>query len=165
MERLTISEQTQTAMDDFKSTYPQFDPNGLIYAGSNLIVDDHLEIAASWKGVVLGGEGGAVWFCVPDWGDVIMPIDLVAYITDRAGPDGQTMPVFDEQELQARSAAQASAQNPKHAAKDARHDARAHRRDLKELLRDALQRLPHQEQKHAREVLRAKGVLGKEEKE
>jgi len=99
MERLEVSEQTRQACDEFKSTYTQFDPDGLIYAGSNLVVDDHLQIDNSWSGVVLGGEGGAVWFCVPDWGDLIMPIGLVDYVTDRAGPGGQGMPIFDPTEL------------------------------------------------------------------
>jgi hypothetical protein len=162
MERLTISTQTAAVIGDFKSTYEYFDPDGLIYEGSNLVVDDHLILAEQFAGVVLGGEGGAVWFCIPDADNVIMPINLIDVITDRAGPNGQTMPVFDEVQAQARMA-KAAAANPKEAARAEHREERAHRRELKEVLREAIAKLPHDQQKHARQVLRAKGVLGKDD--
>jgi hypothetical protein len=93
MERIAVTPQTDTAISDFKASHGAFDEE--VYKGSNLVPDDHLQIDTSWQGVVLGGEGGLVWFCIPDWGDIIMPIDLVNYVTDRAGPNGETMPIFD----------------------------------------------------------------------
>jgi hypothetical protein len=98
MDRITVTPETQQACEKFKATHKGLDPDGNIYTGSNLVVDDHLEIDNSWSGIVLGGEGGLVWFCVPNWGNPIMPIDLIKYITGRAGPDGQTMPIFDPPE-------------------------------------------------------------------
>jgi hypothetical protein len=154
MNRLELSAETIAAIADFKASYEHFDPEGLIYPDSNLVVDDHLEIDGSWSGVVLGGEQLAVWFCVPDWGNAMMPIDLIDYITDRAGPDGQTLPVFDEVQVQARAAAKTAAMEPKHAQ---RH------RTFEQALRDALKKLPHDQQKPTRETLKRVGALKDDE--
>jgi hypothetical protein len=161
MERIDVTPEARAAMADFKAQNPaNFDPNDLIYEGSNLVLDDHLQIDSSWQGIVFGGNGGLVWFCIPDWGNMLLPIDLIDYITDRAGPDGQTLPVFDEQQMQARAAKAAAPQNPNQAARAERKEERAHRREVKEVLREAVARLPHDQRKHARQVLRAAGVLG-----
>jgi len=159
MERLQLTTEEQTTIDDFKSTYQDFNPDGLIYEGSNLVVDDHLQIDNSWEGVVLGGQGGAVWFCIPAWGAIILPVDLINYVTDRAGPNNETMPIFDEQQMFA-SATDATA-NPQTAAKAKPGS----RRDVKEMLRDALKRMPKEQRKSAREKLRAAGVLGPDDKD
>jgi len=97
MDRIAVTPETQTAIDEFKAAHTApFDDE--VYPGSNLVPDDHLEIDNSWSGIVVGGETGLVWFCVPDWGNPIMPIDLIKYVSGRAGPNGETMPIFDPPE-------------------------------------------------------------------
>jgi hypothetical protein len=144
MDRITLTPDQQTLIDEFKASYPYFDPGGNIYTGSNLVVDDDLQIDNSWEGVVLGGEGGCVWFYVPAW-DLILPIDLINYITDRAGPDGQTMPVFDVPEINPLcepllAATMAQRMPP--------------RRPFVGVLRDAVARLDPRDQAHACYLLR-----------
>lgn len=143
MERIVLTTEQQATADDFKDTYPYFDPDGNIYTGSNLVVDDDLRIDNSWEGVVLGGEGGCVWFYVPAW-ELILPIDLIDYVTDRAGPDGQTMPIFDPLEVTPLC-------EPSVAAAMARHT--QNRRPFMEVLRDATRRLSPREEHHALTVL------------
>lgn len=162
MDRLALTTEQQAEVDAFRleNSVQTSDP---VVEGTNLVVDDHLEVDNSWKVVVLSGDGGgAVNSYIPEWGGLIIPIDLVDYVTDRAGPNGETMPIYDEQQLAAR-AAQASGENPREAARAERREERAHRRDVREMLRDGLKRLPHDQRKHAREVLRDKGVLGKDD--
>lgn len=158
MNRYTITPEEQTILDDRRAEYG-VQMTDVVVPGSNLVVDDHIEVDHAWKIVVIGaGQDGSIDCLMIEWGDLVLRnFDLFDYISDRAGPDGQTMPVIDEQGLQARALkAGGVAANPKHAAKQ-------HRRELKEVLRDAIKRLPHKEEKHAREVLRAAGVLGKDE--
>lgn len=167
MERLVLSPEEEGIITAWQTeNASQLDPEPA--AGTNIVVGDHLQVDNSWEVVVMGGLGGVVGSFIPAWGGLCLPIDLVDYITDRAGPPpgNATMPIFDEQQMQARTAAKAGAPNPKEAARAERKEERAERRedrDLKHALRDAIKRLPHKEQKHAREVLRAKGVLGKDD--
>lgn len=142
MDRIVLTPEQQTKIDEFKDSYEFFDPDGQIYEGSNLVVDDNLQVDNSWEGVVLGGEGGLVWFYVPAW-DLILPIDLVNYVTDRAGPDGQTMPIFDPVVI-----------NPQGGGCDeAVARATAPRRSFKSTLRDTMRRLSPSAEHHAAHVL------------
>jgi hypothetical protein len=116
MERLTL---TQTQQDSIAAWLAEkasdtLNPMTPDVPGTNLVSDDHLEIDHSWKCVVFGGGNAAVYCYVPDW-DFFMNCDLVDYITDRAGPNGETMPVIDPVQMEAMRAA-AAAKNPKHAA-------------------------------------------------
>ncbi len=157
MERLIVTPETQDAIDAYKlDRGGNFDPDGNIYTGSNLVVDDHLQIDSSWSGIVVGGEGGLVHFCIPDWGNLFLPIDLVDYVTDRAGPEGETMPIFDPVQVEARAASKTVAVAP-----DTTQQHGHHRTSLADALRNAIKRLPHDKQQHAREVLRKAGVLEK----
>ena len=168
MDRYTITPEEQTILDDLRTEWG-VQMTDVVVPGSNLVVDDHIEVDHAWKIAIIGpGQDGSIDCLMLEWGDMVLRnFDLFEYISDRAGPDAQTMPVTDpEPELQARQSARSATeggQNPKHAAKAERKEERAHRRDLKEVLREAIQRLPHKEQKHAREVLRTKGVLGKDD--
>jgi len=94
MERLTISPEQQTIIDTFKAEQGStFDPEPA--EGTNLIEGDDLEVDNSWKVRVIAGQWGCVACIIPEWGDIILPIGLVPYITDRAGPNGETMPIYD----------------------------------------------------------------------
>lgn len=142
MERIVLTSEEQTTVDAFKERYPYLDEDGLIYEGSNLVVDDNLRVDDQWDCWVLGGEGGLVWSYVPLWA-LTLPIDLVPYVTDRIGPAGETMPIFDPLEV-----------NPQCAPAVERALAqRAPRRPFAEALRDAVRRLPEHEQRHCLKVL------------
>jgi hypothetical protein len=160
MDRLVLTTEQQTKVDAWladKAT-DTLNPMSADVPGTNLVFDDHVEVASSWKCICFGGGNDAVYAYIPDW-DLFFSIDLVDAVTDRAGPNGQTMPIIDPVQAEARTAAKAAAANPKQAA----HAEKVERRELKQLLKDAIARLPHAEQKHAREVLRAHGVLGKDD--
>jgi hypothetical protein len=119
MERLEITPEQQTIMDDYaaqQTPLPSTDP---VHADTNLVVGDDLEIDNSWKVRVIGGDGATGTHCiVPEWGNYCANIVLSDYITDRAGPNGETMPIRDEQQMQAMLAKQGG--NPKHAKQDKR---------------------------------------------
>lgn len=162
MERLQLT-STQQAFVDTSRTELSIQPNDVVQEGTNLVVDDHLQVDNSWFVVVIGGASGCVASYMPTWGDFWIPIDLVNYVTDRAGPNGETMPIFDEQ-LQARRA-KAGDEGLRDATKTERREERAHRRDIREMLRDGLRRLPQEQRKRARDAMRAQGVLGKDDKD
>jgi hypothetical protein len=145
MERIVLTPEEQTTVDAFKERYPYLDPDGLIYEGSNLVVDDNLRVDDQWDCWVLGGEGGLVWSYVPAWA-LTLPIDLVPYVTDRIGPAGETMPIFDPLEATPHD----SECEPLITALLAQ---RAPRRPFAEALRDAVRRLPEHEQRHCLKVL------------
>jgi hypothetical protein len=98
MERLTISPEQQSLIDAFKQENEGgFDPEPA--AGTNLVEGDDLQIDNDWKVRVIAGQWGCVACLVPEWSNAIMQIALVegrrTYITDRAGPNGETMPIYD----------------------------------------------------------------------
>ena len=94
MERLNISPEQQALIDAYKAEQGStFDPE--VAEGSNLIEGDDLEVDHSWKVRVIGGQWGCVACLIPEWGDAIMAIYLVPSVSDRAGPNGETMPIFD----------------------------------------------------------------------
>lgn len=159
MEKIALTTEDEAAIAAWKTEHDaELLPRPpAVYDGTNLVVGDHLQIDNSWKVVVLGGQDAAVQSYIPEWGGMIMNIALVDYITDRAGPNGETMPIYDEQQVEARGLAKPAAVD--------KHAQHAHRRDIKEVLRDAIKRLDHKEAKHAREVLRAAGVLGHDDKD
>jgi hypothetical protein len=106
--------------------------------------------------------------CWCKWDDVGIDeafIILLSMIVDRAplDPNETPMPLIPEPAMRAMSARSAVPTNPKEAAKGERKDERPIRRAFKDAMRDAIAKLPHDQQKHAREVLRAKGVLGTNE--
>ncbi len=149
MSRLTVSPAQQALIDAFKTENAStFDPE--IAAGSTLVEGDHLEIDNSWYVIAIAGQWGCVACMIPDWGDLILAIDLVDYVTDRAGPNGEEMPIFDAQQLQARAASKTQAVEDKHG---------HHRETLRRAVREAIKRLPHDEEKAARDMLKQKGVL------
>lgn len=154
MERLELTPEQQALVDNWREEL-NIQPNDIVQEGTNLVVDDHLQVDNSWKVVVLGGASGCVASYVPEWGDFWIPIDLVDYVTDRAGPNGQTMPIFDEQLL----AARAAVANPQKAAPP-KHP--KPRRSFAQVLRDAVQRKLHAEHDHIMSALRKHGALGKD---
>ena len=158
MERLTLTQTQQDAVASWLATKANdtLNPVSPDVPGTNLVPDDHLEIDGSWYIVVFGGSNGGVCSYVPAWELFFDCFVCQDYVTDRAGPNGETMPIFNPP-VQARGAA-APAVAP--SSTPAPHK---HRRDIKEALRDAIKRMPHDQQKHAREVLRTKGVLGKDD--
>lgn len=158
MIRQVLTPEQQLIVDDYR-TANNVKLTDVVVDGTNLVVDDQLEIDNTWPLlVVLSGDGGgAVNSYIPDWGDLIMPIDLIDYVTDRIGPQAQTMPIFDEVQLQARTAAKTKAPGDK-------HHPHTHRRSLEDVLRDAVKRLPHKEEKHALAVLKKAGVLDKKDR-
>jgi hypothetical protein len=117
MDRLTLTQADEAAVADTEET-TQFDE--VVAEGTNLIKGDHVKIADSWDAVIIGGQQTNVWLCVPAWGSYVGPFGGIPdYVTDRAGPNGETMPIRDEQQMQA-MLAKAGGANPKHAKKDAR---------------------------------------------
>jgi hypothetical protein len=93
MDRLDISPEQQALIDAYKADNAgTFDPEPA--KGTDLVADDDLEIDNSWKVRVIAGQWGCVACIVPEWGDVIFAINLVDYVTDRAGPNGETMPIW-----------------------------------------------------------------------
>jgi hypothetical protein len=163
MERLTLSPEQQTIVDNWRAEN-NVQMSDHVVDGTNLVVDDHLQIDNSWLCVVLAGENGdGVNAFVPEWGDFIMPIDLVDYITDRAGPNGQTMPIYDAveppQAMSAARVASGATPNPK----DAARDVHAHRRDRKTFYRDLIKAAPSEEARRTlRSLLVARGLVGKD---
>lgn len=152
MPRLSLTADDQTAIDQWR-TSNGVQPSDVVVVGTNLKVDDHLEIDNSWKVVVLSGDGGgAVQSYIPEWGGLILAIDLVDYVTNRGGPNGEAMPIVDEMQMQARLAAK---QNPNEAAKDQRD----RRRGLTRALREAVQRLDGDDRKRAKKALQERGLL------
>lgn len=158
--RPTLSpEQLQLIAD--KRTELGTQPTDAPNPGTNLVQDDWVQIDNSWYAWIVAPDSGCTGSYIPDW-DLYLSIgSLEDYISDRAGPNGETMPIFDPVEAQARAAAK-PAGDPKHAAKGEQH---APRRALQQVLREAIKRLPHNDQKRARQTLRQAGVLGPEDKE
>lgn len=66
--------------------------------GSNLVQFDHIMFDSQFPVVVLGGQDGAIQSYFPEWGGETLNVDLIDYITDRIGPNGETMPIFDPPE-------------------------------------------------------------------
>ncbi|MBA3841085.1 MAG: hypothetical protein H0X39_00420 [Actinobacteria bacterium] len=154
MDRIVLTADQQAIVDNYR-TANNVQLTDVVVDGTNLVVDDHLQVDNSWTVITLSGDQqGQVISYIPEWGDLILNIDLVDYITDRIGPQGQIMPIHDPVQAQARTAAVAAkaAKNPKHATEP-------HKESLRRALKEAVEKLPHHEQKHAREVLRDKGVL------
>lgn len=117
MDRHTLTPTQQAGIESWMSEKASDTLNPLSpdVPGTNLVYLDQLEIDHAWWLVVLGGGNGLVYAYVPDW-DVFFNIECVDYVTDRAGPNGETMPVIDPVQMEARLAAKAGGQNPKHAA-------------------------------------------------
>ena len=163
MQRLVLT-QSQHDQIDAKRTELGVQPTDVVVEGSNLVPDDNLRVMDTFDVWVIGADSGLISSYVPDY-DMILPFDIIDHITDRAGPNGETMPIFDPVQAEARTAAKAggTVQNPKMAAKEERKEERAHRRDIRDMLHDAIKRLPRDQQKPAREKIRAAGVLGKDD--
>jgi hypothetical protein len=100
MIRVEPTEDQQAAMDAWRSERNV--PTDVVLAvGTNLIVGDLVRIVDAFDGYLVGPEpgGGTVYALVPEWGDPIIGFgDLEDYVTDRAGPNGETMPIFDDEE-------------------------------------------------------------------
>jgi len=167
MDRLTLTTSQQAFLDDYRSTN-NIEMDAVVAEDTNIVVDDQIEIDNNWAFIVIGPSvisEGAIDGYIPDWGDFALPLppfDVLRLASDRAGPNGEEMPLADEIQMQARAAKAAPTVDPKVAAKAERKEEHAHRRDVKEVLREAVAKLPHDQQKHAREVMRAAGVLGKD---
>lgn len=164
MDRLTLTTE-QAAFVAAKRAELGVQPGDPIQAGTNLVQDDTIRINDSWTIYVVCGDAGVIGAYVPEWDNMpgnvephfYCPIDVGDDVTDRAGPDGQTMPIYDAVALEARAAKKAGGANPKKARKLSDHDARVANRDL----------LAGQTDKHARQAIRAAmrahGLLGKDD--
>jgi hypothetical protein len=149
MERITLTSEQQAEIEA-KRVELGTTPETVIIEGSNLKMDDHLQIDNSWEGVVVGPESGVVCFYVPAW-PLLFAVDIEPYITDRIGPNGEVMPIFDPEQAEARAAGKAEAVE---ADKE-----NGHHRTIEQSLKDAIKRLPHDQQSSARKLLKEKGVL------
>ena len=153
MERITLSPEQQSYLDSERTNAGAAvgDP---VVSGTTLVVDSHLEVDHAWRCVVVGGASGdAPVVYVPEWGDFVFPCDLLPYVTDHAGPNGEGMPIYDQQQMLAR----ASSGNPQQAATDERTE---RREGLKRALQDSLKRIddPHA-RKLARDAMQRAGAL------
>lgn len=153
MERLTLTPEAEAEIEA-KRTELGVTEETVVIEGSNLVPGDHLQIDNSWEGVVVGPESGVVCFFVPAW-PLLFAVDIEPYITDRIGSNGETMPIFDPAPQEAGRGASAPA--PTTASKAKKPGG------IKQALRDAIKRLPHDQQQRARQLLHDKGVLGKDE--
>lgn len=138
MDRLPLTPEDDAAIADWKvnNTPEALDP---VQLGTNLVVDDHVQVDNAWSAVVLGGDGIAgTYSYIPEWGGLTLNIVLSDYITDRAGPNGETMPIVDPPHVEHRHA------------------------EVARRLLDAVDRLPGRQRAHALEVLRAHGAIDPE---
>lgn len=170
MDRLTLTPAQQAFIDAYHTEFNP-DPNAEVIPGTNVVVDDHLLLDANNAVIVVGGPSPYTPGCfdgfVPLWGELMwVPFtpEFLPYVIDRAGPNGQTMPIYDEEEPEARQAGE-PAGDPREAARAERREDRARRRDFREMVRDAIKRMPRERRKHVRGILRAKGILGHDEDE
>jgi hypothetical protein len=131
-----------------------------VIAGSILKRDDDIV----WAGVPMRVVGPArdedflIGRYDPWCGNMLLPVNWQD-ISDRAPADPNdtsSLPIFPEEQLQARIAASAAKKAHKEPAHKVEHDQHA-------ALRALIQRLPHKEQKHAREVFKQHGLLGKDD--
>lgn len=167
---MTLSTQEQELVDAEIDTYlatNNADPADPVVTGSNVVVRDTLNVDNAWDVYVIGGDGVSPNCYVPAWGGLIMYIDLMAYVTDRAGPNGETMPVIvppeeEPQKMMARGAAEDPAQQTAQAS-PAPTTARHKQKDFASVVREAVKKLPKDKQKDARAKLQAAGVFGKDE--
>jgi len=152
MDEVILSPEDVTAVDAFRLEYG-IEPEDVVLEGSTIAVGDSLRLYDAFDVHVVGGVDGYVMSYA--WG-VVIPFFLTELdITDRA-PGG--MPVFPEEELQARAAKAAASKNPKLAEKRAE---RAQRRDLREFI----DHQPHKTAKLLKKKLRELGVLGHADKD
>ena len=146
MQRLTLTPEQQTLVAEYR-TANGVQSSDTVVEGTSLKVDDHLQIDGSWNCIAVRGAGGdAIDILVPDWGDFIFPCSVTNYITNRAGPNGETMPIYDEQQMQAMLAAKK--QNPK--------DAQPSSVDA---LRESLKRADKETAQKLRRALHEHGIL------
>lgn len=156
MDRIVLTPEQQ-AIVDAKRIELNVQPGDPIQEGTNLVQGDSIRVNDSWDVFVVCGESGVVGSFVPAWDNFYCAIDLVESVTDRAGPNGETMPIFDEVQLQAMAARAGAPANPKRAAKQAE-------RDHKKANRELVAAQPnHHTQKLLREALKAHGLLGKDD--
>lgn len=160
MDRLTLTTEQAAFLAAYRSQNG-VNPADTVQEGTNLVVDDHLRIDGSWNCIAVRGASGVVDIYVPEWGDFIFPCDVVPWVTDRAGPNGETMPIMDEQQLQA-MAAKAGGTDPQRAAAK---DERERRRSLQRALRIGIASVDDgAERQRITKRLRELGVLGSDEK-
>jgi len=165
MERNPISEETQQAIDTWQ-TENNGPSTGPALVGTNLVIGDDLQIDNNWRCFVIGvvpDADAAVVVVIPEWGNYVTGAELLYSISDRAGPNGETMPVMDEPQQQAMMARVAGVADPKVAAKEERQDQRADRRDKKQLYRGILKAAPDGTRQRLRKLFHEKGYLGKED--
>jgi hypothetical protein len=110
MERLTLDTEQQAYVDGYHTDHSLTPGASCNHAGTNIVIDDHLLMFDTWLCVVLGpsvDSEGCLDIYTPGWGMLFyMPVwGVEGGVNDRAGPNGQTMPVYDEppEELLARS--------------------------------------------------------------
>lgn len=157
MDRVVLTPEDQAIIDAWKTEHGTT-PTDLVLPDTNLVVDDHLRMVDAFNVVALGNEpGGYAWSYA--WG-AIFPLWLgqdCEDVTDRAGPNGETMPIFvpPPAPLAARSAASTS-QTVSSKAPKKKHAAR---RELRDFLDDQ----KHSTAKLLRKHLIASGVLGKDD--
>jgi hypothetical protein len=155
MERIAETEYDQAAIDAFR-TDRGVTMSDVVQPGTNLVIDDHLRIVDAFNVVVVAPEGGSIWCYV--WGQIMPFGDLQDYVTDRIGPNGETMPIFDDEEEEEPSPAppqgqQQQQRQPK--AKLSKAERHAKRYDLQAFLKAQ----SPETAKLVREHLRARGLL------
>lgn len=167
MNREQLNETQQAFVDGHRAQYNQQvgDP---ALDNTNLITDDHT-LFQGFVAIILGksvAAEGCVDVYVPAWVDwplFFPPNDFVPYVTDRAGPNGETMPIVDEEQMQMMMARAGGEQNPREAAAERREE-RADRRGFQKAVRGAVKRIDDsQKRQQLRQKLRALGVLGKDD--
>src|SRR4051812_29752044 len=93
MERLTLTEDQQAEIDA-KKVELGVEPDTVVFEGTNLMPDDHVEIDdGAWYAVIVGPSTGCIMAFVPDW-PAMFPVDFAKFISDRIGPNGETMPIW-----------------------------------------------------------------------
>jgi hypothetical protein len=123
MNRLTLSPEHQALIDEWRAAN-NVQPTDVIIPGTNAVVDDHFWLVDSFNFIVAGpGGGNTVQGLVPEW-EMFEPMMFDGEaITDRIGPNGETMPMQDEEQMRAMMAS-TGAENPKTAKKDRREQLR-----------------------------------------
>lgn len=161
MERLELTQAQQDYVNDYRSTYT-VDPQAELTEGTNLIVDDHLQVDNNWYAIILGpspDSPGCLDCYIPAWGEFWLPLwQVEVYVTDRAGPNGEVMPVFEVEQPLVAQAAAASASAAAH--RPPPKPPRRPRRSLEHVLIEAVQRKVHADQRRILDSLRKQGAIG-----
>lgn len=165
MDRLELTPEQQAYVDGWLADKASDTLNPMVTTtplvpDTNLVQFDQVTIDTTWPpAILLGGDGDVgTYTYIPAW-DYLDNVVLVDSVTDRAGPDGQTMPIFTDEQFQSR-VAKAAAKNPKQAAKAERKE----QRDIRRSIRETLDAQPDPKvRKRLHQQLVQHGLLGKDD--